>query len=198
MKYRDILREIGKRLGDSDLDRFKGIVSQSFIDNMCQVLIAGEGYSIEEVPDLIEERQSELNLENQQEEISITSLLPDGETLKLLDIYQPPQVQFSSAITLKEIDEKEFKRMYLEVSFRPTSDEVFWFRRGNKVYFIAGQLAEAQYDLTVMFQFLKNPDPADWEGEVDLLSDLDYSRHFVYKIADETVKSISALPAFAS
>ena len=195
MKYRDILREVGKRLGDADLVRYKGLASQCFIDSMCKMLSSGEGFSMEEVPDLIEEVEKELSLSNQQDVVSLSTLLPDGELLRLLDIYQQPQADFDSAITLKEIEHNEFKRMHLEVSFRPTSDEVFWFRRGNDIYFIAGLLAETQFDLAVMFQFLKNPNPDDWEDS-DLLTDLNYSRNFIYRVITDTVANISSLPAF--
>ena len=195
MKYRDILREVGKRLGDADLVRYKGLASQCFIDSMCKMLSSGEGFSMEEVPDLIEEVEKELSLSNQQDVVSLSTLLPDGELLRLLDIYQQPQADFDSAITLKEIEHNEFKRMHLEVSFRPTSDEVFWFRRGNDIYFIAGLLAETQFNLAVMFQFLKNPNPDDWEDS-DLLTDLNYSRNFIYRVITDTVANISSLPAF--
>jgi len=196
MKYRDILREVGKRLGDADLVRYKGLASQCFIDSMCKMLSSGEGFSMEEVPDLIEEVEKNLSLSNQQDVVSLSTLLPDGELLRLLDIYQQPKADFDSAITLKEIEHNEFKRMHLEVSFRPTSDEVFWFRRGNDIYFIAGYLAETQFNLAVMFQFLKNPNPDDWEDS-DLLSDLNYSRNFIYRVITDTVANISSLPAFS-
>ena len=196
MKYRDILREVGKRLGDADLVRYKGLASQCFIDSMCKMLSSGEGFSMEEVPDLIEEVEKNLSLSNQQDVVSLSTLLPDGELLRLLDIYQQPQADFDSAITLKEIEHNEFKRMHLEVSFRPTSDEVFWFRRGNDIYFIAGILAETGFDLAVMFQFLKNPNPDDWEDS-DLLTDLNYSRNFIYRVITDTVANISSLPAFS-
>ena len=62
MKYRDILREVGKRLGDADLVRYKGLASQCFIDSMCKMLSSGEGFSMEEVPDLIEEVEKNLSL----------------------------------------------------------------------------------------------------------------------------------------
>ena len=198
MKYRDILREVGKRMGDPDLIKLKGLVSQCFIDSMCRMLSTAESeFFNEEIPDLIEEIEKGLELQNQQDVVNLTSLLPDGEIVRLMDIYQPPTLQFASAITLKEINQGEFKRMHLEVSFRPTSDEVFWFRRGNDIYFIAGQLAEEQYDLAVIFQFLKNPDPDDWSGEIDLLGDLNYSRNFIYRVIGRTVENISSLPAFA-
>jgi len=196
MKYRDILREVGKRLGDADLVRYKGLASQCFIDSMCKMLSSGEGFSMEEVPDLIEEVEKNLSLSNQQDVVSLSTLLPDGELLRLLDIYQQPQADFDSAITLKEIEHNEYKRMHLEMSFRPTSDEVFWFRRGNDIYFIAGILAETGFDLAVMFQFLKNPNPDDWEDS-DLLTDLNYSRNFIYRVITDTVANISSLPAFS-
>ena len=46
-----------------------------------------------------------------------------------------------------------------------------------------------------MFQFLKNPNPDDWEDS-DLLTDLNYSRNFIYRVITDTVVNISSLPAF--
>ena len=46
MVYRDIQREIGKRLGDPDLKRFRGLISQCFVDSMCSVLAKEEGYNM--------------------------------------------------------------------------------------------------------------------------------------------------------
>ena len=196
MIYRDIQREIGKRLGDPDLKRFRGLISQCFVDSMCSVLAKEEGYNMVEIPDLIKEVDHTLNLENSQYTISLPQLAGSGSVIKLLDVFQRPDENFTSALTLKEIPQEEYKRMALEVAFRPTSEEVFYFRRGNYIYFVSGQIADSEVKISVVFQFIENPDPSEWTQNIDLISDLNYSRNFIYRIISETVVNISNLPAF--
>ena len=128
--------------------------------------------------------------------MSLPSLASSGSVIKLVDVFQRPSMNFTQALTLKEIPREEFKRMALEVSFRPTSEEVFYFRRGNNVYFVSGQLVDDGADTAVVFQFIENPNPNDWSNDVDLISELNYSRNFIYRVIGETVLNISNLPAF--
>tara|TARA_R100001163_G_C5067450_1_gene206582 strand:+ start:3246 stop:3869 length:624 start_codon:yes stop_codon:yes gene_type:complete len=196
MLYKDIQREVGKRLGDPDLKRFRGLISQCFVDSMCSVLAKEEGYNMVEIPDLIKEVDHTLNLENSQYTISLPLLAASGSVIRLLDVFQRPDENFASALTLKEIPQEEYKRMALEVAFRPTSEEVFYFRRGNNIYFVSGQIADNEVGISVVFQFIENPNPSDWGVNTDLISDLNYSRNFIYRIISETVVNISNLPAF--
>jgi|TARA_R100000687_G_scaffold24_1_gene12 hypothetical protein len=196
MVYRDIQREIGKRLGDPDLRRFRGLISQCFVDSMCSVLAKEEGYNMVEIPDLIQEIDHTLNLENSQYTVSLPSLATSGSVIRLLDVFQRPNENFTSSLTLKEIPKEEYKRMALEVAFRPTSEEVFYFRRGNNIYFVSGQLADDEVGISVVFQFIENPNPDDWGTSTDLITNLNYSRNFIYRIISETVLNISNLPAF--
>ena len=196
MVYRDVLREIGKRLGDPDLKRFRGLVSQCFVDSMCSVLAKEEGYNLVEIPDLIQEIDHTLDLQNSQYTVSLPSIATSGSVIKLLDVFQRPDQNFTSALTLKEIPQEEYKRMALEVAFRPTSEEVFYFRRGNNVYFVSGQIADDEVKISVVFQFIENPNPEDWDESTDLITGLNYSRNFIYRIIGETVLNISNLPAF--
>ena len=196
MVYRDIQREIGKRLGDPDLRRFRGLISQCFVDSMCSVLAKEEGYNMVEIPDLIQEIDHTLNLENSQYTVSLPSLATSGSVIRLLDVFQRPNENFTSSLTLKEIPKEEYKRMALEVAFRPTSEEVFYFRRGNNIYFVSGQLADDEVGINVVFQFIENPNPDDWGTSTDLITNLNYSRNFIYRIISETVVNISNLPAF--
>ena len=197
MKYRDILREVGKRLGDPDLQRFRGLVSQCFVDSMCGLLAKEEGYNLVEIPDLIKEVEHNLEFENSQITVSLPDLASSGSVIKLVDVFQRPSMDFVQALTLKEIPREEFKRMALEVSFRPTSEEVFYFRRGNNIYFVSGQIADDEVGISVVFQFIENPNPDDWDAPTDLITDLNYSRNFIYRIISETVVNISNLPAYA-
>ena len=197
MVYKDIQREIGKRLGDPDLKRFRGLISQCFVDSMCSVLAKEEGYNMVEIPDLIQEIEHTLALENSQYTVSLPSLAASGSVIRFLDVFQKPDENFTSALTLKEIPKEEYKRMALEVAFRPTSEEVFYFRRGNNIYFVSGQIADDEVGISVVFQFIENPNPDDWDGNTDLITDLNYSRNFIYRIISETVVNISNLPAYA-
>ena len=196
MVYRDIQREIGKRLGDPDLKRFRGLISQCFVDSMCSVLAKEEGYNMVEIPDLIQEIEHTLDLQNSQYTVSLPSLAASGSVIRFLDVFQKPDENFTSALTLKEIPKEEYKRMALEVAFRPTSEEVFYFRRGNNIYFVSGQIADNEVGISVVFQFIENPNPDDWDSK-DLITDLNYSRNFIYRIISETVVNISNLPAYA-
>ena len=196
MKYREILREVGKRLGDPDLQRFKGLVSQCFVDSMCGMLAKDEGYNLVEIPDLIKEVEHQLDFDNAQVSVSLPSIAESGSVIKLVDVFQRPSTDFTNSLTVKEIPAEEFKRMALEVSFRPAAEEVFYFRRGNNVYFVSGQFADDMGEVSVVFQFIENPDPSDWSGETNLISGLNYSRNFIYRVIGETVVNISNLPAF--
>ena len=196
MIYRDIQREIGKRLGDPDLKRFRGLISQCFVDSMCSVIAKEEGYNMVEIPDLIQEIDHTLDLKNSQYTVSLPSLAASGSVIRFLDVFQKPDENFTSALTLKEIPKEEYKRMALEVAFRPTSEEVFYFRRGNNIYFVSGQIADNEVGISVVFQFIENPNPDDWDSK-DLITDLNYSRNFIYRIISETVVNISNLPAYA-
>jgi hypothetical protein len=196
MKFRDALREIGKRLGDPDLRQYKGLVRQCFVDSMAKLLYEEEGFNLVEIPDLIKEVEHTLDISNQQAVVNVPTLAESGSVIRLVDVFQRPQVDFNIAVTLKEIPYEEFKRMALEVSFRPARYEVFWFRRGNQIYIVTSELASELGNLPLVFQFIENPNPGDWTGNVDLISDLSYSRSFLYRVIGSTVENISGLPAF--
>ena len=194
MIYRDILREIGKRLGDPDLKRFRGVVTQCFVDSMCGILSKEEGYNDVEIPDLIKEVEHTLDFSNSQYTVSLPSLSGSGSVIRLMDVFQRPDENFTSSLTLKEIPKEDYKRMALEVSFRPASEEVFYFRRGNNIYFVSGQIADDEVSTTVVFQFIENPNPDDWKMTTNFMTNLNYSRNFIYRVINETVKNISNLP----
>mgnify|MGYP003133097404 FL=1 len=197
MKFRDALREIGKRLGDPDLRKYKGLVRQCFVDSMAKMLYEEEGFNLVEIPDLIKEVEHTIDVPNGQGQVDIPALARSGSVIRMVDVFQRPQEDLNNSVTLKEIPYSEYKRMQLEVSFRPARKEVFWFRRGNIIYVVASELVAELSDLTLIFQFIENPDPGDWTGSVDLIADLNYSRNFLYRVIGSTVENISGLPAFA-
>ena len=53
MNYTEVRREIGRRLGDPDLKKFRGLVGQCFVSSMCQQLEDEESYNLEEVSGLV-------------------------------------------------------------------------------------------------------------------------------------------------
>ena len=196
MKYRDALREIGKRLGDPDLRQYKGLVRQCFVDSMAKILYDEEGFNLVEIPDLIKEVEHPLDVSARQATVSIPSIATSGSVIRLVDVFQRPQVDLNLAVTLKEIPYEDYKRMQMEVSFRPARDEVFWFRRGNIAYVITSEKVSTVGTLPLVFQFIENPDPSDWIGSVDLIADKSYSRNFLYRVIGSTVENITKLPAF--
>ena len=163
---------------------------------MCSVIAKEEGYNLVEIPDLIKEIDHTLDLKNSQYTVSLPTIASSGSVVRLLDVFQRPNKNFTSSLTLKEIPQEEYKRMSLEVAFRPTSEEVFYFRRGNNIYFVSGQIADEESETSVVFQFIENPDPSEWTENTDLVFGLNYSRNFIYRIISETVVNISNLPAF--
>ena len=53
MNYTEVRREIGRRLGDHDLRKYRGLVGQCFVSSMCQLLENEENYNLEEISGLI-------------------------------------------------------------------------------------------------------------------------------------------------
>ena len=149
MNYTEVRREIGRRLGDPDLKKYRGLVSQCFVSSMCEQLEDEESYNIEEISKLIFEDTIllEFNVLNQ----AVVNIKDDA--IKLLDVYQNV-VMATAGIVFHEITPIEFKRMALERAFRPTEREIFWFRRGIKIHFITSD--QVVGSTVVHLQYLMN------------------------------------------
>ena len=194
MNYTEVRREIGRRLGDPDLKKFRGLVGQWFVSSMCQQLVDEESYNIEEVSGLILDDYQMITFSNGNQ----TTISVRDDAIKLLDVFQSSEITLGSGVTLIEITQTEYKRMNLERAFRPTEREMFWFRRGNKIHFIRGEELSNQTSSppVIVLQYLMNPDPTTWEDITDLVNTENFSRNFLYKCINRATANISSYPAF--
>jgi hypothetical protein len=194
MNYTDVRREIGRRLGDPDLRKYRGLVGQCFISSMCEQLEDEESYNIEEISGLIfDDHQILVFSDGDQVTITVRD-----DAIKLMDVFQSSDISLGSGVTLIEITQTEYKRMNLERAFRPTERELFWFRRGNKIHFIRSREASAQSSGSpvIVLQYLMNPEPVTWEDVTDLVNTENFSRNFLYKVIGKTVVNIASYPVF--
>ena len=194
MNYTEVRREIGRRLGDPDLKRYRGLVSQCFVSSMCQLLENEENYNNEEISGLIIDDPQTVHFSGGTQH---TIVLRD-DAIKLINIFQDIDVALGTGITFIEITATDFRRMNLERAFRPTEREIFWFRRANKIQFIRGEFENPNTSGInhVILQYLMNPDPTQWQDTTNLITGENFSRNFIYKTIGKTVENISTYPAF--
>ena len=181
MTYTEIKREIAKRLGDQDHTVFRGIIGNSFLQAMCEELSAGE-CDPAEYPELYLETAVQVKSFLGRKSINY----PD-EMMKLID------VRAKSEVFTKQITKEEYERMEVEEAFRPTLNEIFWYSDNKFIWLIA------PFDIEIPFPeidvvYLKNPNPEDWNFNVNLIKDLKYGRNFLYKCINKAVINIAALP----
>ena len=194
MNYTEIRREIGRRLGDPDLKKYRGLVGECFVSSMCQQLEDEESYNIEEVSGLILDDYHRLTFRvGNQVAITIRS-----DAIKLIDVFQKDETSFDAGVALIEITKNEYKRMNLERAFRPSEREMFWFRRGNKIHFIRDDTSAEQTiaGANIRLQYLMNPNSNSWEDVTDLMIQENFSRNFLYKCINRATANIVSYPAF--
>ena len=192
MNYTEVRREIGRRLGDPDLKKYRGLVSQCFVSSMCQLLESEENYNVEEISGLIQDEVVTIRFDYYNH---ATVTLRD-DAIKLIGLYQHIIASLGAGFVFHEITPTEFKRMSLERAFRPTETEIFWFRRGVNIHFIKSDHSYSLGDLPIVLQYLMNPDPTQWQDTTNLITGENLSRNFIYKAISKTVENISTYPAF--
>jgi hypothetical protein len=190
MNYTEVRREIGRRLGDPDLKKYRGLVGQCFISSMCQLLENEENYNLEEISGLVIEEQVPLVFDV----VNKSTVNIKDDAIQLLDVYQNEMMALGAGYTFYEATPIEFKRMALERAFRPTEREIFWFRRANKIHFIKSE--QVVGTPIVVLQYLMNPDPTTWQDNTNLITGENFSRNFLYKVIGKTVENITSYPAF--
>jgi len=191
MTYEDIKRNIGKRLGDPDLSKYRGLVGDMFVNAMCD-LISEDKYQPEDIPDLMHDTEQSTPFINWE----ATFTLP-GDTLKFLDVYLDTADLMTTDLTLKKVDHEEIKRIQLEPAFAPTHTECFWYRAGNKIKFVMSKDFVMSKPLSphwdFVYLYIKNPDPDDWTSGVNLISDKEYSRDFLYVCIKKAVEMLKGM-----
>ena len=181
MTYTEIRREIGKRLGDNDLNKYKGLVSNSFLQAIGEVMLSGDCDPVE-YPELYKEEALQLGTF-----MGKTAVDYPSKMLKLIDI------RARDVVFTKEITKEEFERMTVEDAFEPTLNEIFWYQDNKFIWLIAPTSNEIIIP-AVFAVYLQNPDSTSWSFSTNLIEDLKYGRNFIYKCIDKAVANIAAMP----
>ena len=202
MTFEQIKLEIAKRAGDVDFMKTRASVGRLFEQAVAE-LAASEDTRVEEIPDLamneddnlIDVTHFILTFLNEWAEISFPT-----DMLRFIDLYLVPTYygyQTGSAVSLKEVPWDEVKRSRMEPAFKPTGNECFWYRTTTKIMFLLSDEWENDYSagqILVVLYHIKNPDMTEWTENVNLVSDLGYSRNFLYKCIDRVVSRLSPTP----
>ena len=181
MTYTEIRREIGKRLGDNDINKYKGLVSNSFLQAIGEVMLSGDCDPVE-YPELFKEEFLQIESFMGRKSFDYPSKM-----LKLVD------VRARVDIFTKEISKEEFERMQTEEAFRPTLNEIFWYQDNKYIWLIVSFDQDIAVP-AVSSVYLQNPDSTDWSFSTNLIEDLKYGRNFIYKCIDKAVANIAAMP----
>jgi len=195
MTYEDIKRNIGKRLGDPDLDIYRGLVGDMFVNAMCDLLMEDK-YQPEDIPDLLVDTEP---VDEDGDSVDVAFVNWEGswelprDTLKFLDVYLSTADLMTTQLTLKEVDHEEIKRIQLEPAFAPTHTECFWYRKGASIKFVLSKdfkPSESPASFPFVFSYIKNPNPDDWTTAIDLISNKGYSRDFLYTAINGAVNML--------
>ena len=181
MTYTQIKREIAKRLGDNDLKKYRGVIGNSFLQAIGEVMLSGDCDPVE-YPELFKEEFLQIESFMGRKSFDYPSKM-----LKLVD------VRARVDIFTKEISKEEFERMQTEEAFRPTLNEIFWYQDNKYIWLIVSFDQDIAVP-AVSSVYLQNPDSTDWSFSTNLIEDLKYGRNFIYKCIDKAVANIAAMP----
>ena len=199
MTFEQIKLEIAKRVGDVDFMKTRASVGRLFEQAVAE-LAASDDTRTEEIPDLAVNEDDagathNLAFVNEWAQISLPT-----DMLRFIDLYLHPTFygyQTGSPVSLKEISWDEAKRSRMEPAFKPTGNECFWYRTTTKIMFALSDEWEGDYtsgQIFVVLYYIKNPDMTEWTVDINLVSDLGYSRNFLYKCIDRVVSRFSPTP----
>ena len=181
MTYTQIKREIAKRLGDNDLKKYRGVIGNSFLQAIGEVMLSGDCDPVE-YPELYKEEALQLGTF-----MGKTAVDYPSKMLKLIDI------RAKDVVFTKEITKEEFERMAVEGAFEPALNEIFWYQDNKLIWLIAPTTNEIHIP-GIFAVYLQNPDSTDWSFSTNLIEDLKYGRNFIYKCIDKAVANIAAMP----
>lgn len=178
MTLSEIMLDIGKRLGDPDLKKYRGLVRSVFVQSICDSVKAEE-YDLSDINDIV----AEVSANIYESDSEIVASLP-ADMLKLLDVSLPIDMHPDNTDTvLKEVDIEEVKRMAIEDAFHPVGQEVFYYRKGNSLRILLSREADLPNDFSIKILYIKSPDSSSWGWDTNL----DYSLGFIYKCINNTV-----------
>ena len=166
MIYEDVIKKICSRMGDKLFNRYRDVAGGYFISAIVDTIAGGKGYTLEEISPLVEDEKRNLS----------------GNFLDLTEIDNLFQVLSISRTNyiMKEITEAEYQRGFTEEIFEPSGNEVFWYRKGNMVYFVGVEDSIAIVQIT----YITMP------TEPEYSHDLEYGIGFIHRMINLAVMKL--------
>jgi len=122
MTYEDVIKTICLRMGDKLFTQYRDVAGGYFMSAIVDTIAGGKGYTLEEIKDLV----------------ALEGLPVIGNVLYLNNIENIFQILSISSLNniMKKITEAEYQRGHTEDIFQPSGNEIFWYRKGNLIYFV--------------------------------------------------------------
>ena len=155
MTLAEVKREIGKKLGDPDLKRYRGLVKTVFQDAIVN-LIKAEDYTFEEISTLIK------TVENS--DVVNGASVPAGvNAYRILNITGANGAGDSRMIRMTPDD---FDRVKVDSSYGNMTGEAFYYLVGNVIY-----LYPTDSELNILVQYIEEPDFDGWSDVTNVETD---------------------------
>lgn len=157
MTLLEIKREIGKKLGDPDLSKYRGVVKDAFTDSIVSMLHA-EDYTEEEIFSLVLRKETSGVVNGSA--IPWNSASGDLYPIKIISVVGSIAGSDDHMIrkTPQEID-----RIKTDSELAPLTNEIFYYLIGNKIFF-----HPATKTPTVVVKYIKEPEFDGWTDATEV------------------------------
>ena len=179
MKFGDIKTQIGKQVGDPELQQIRGIVGDKFRAVMTMLLMEPELYSLEEVPECVYADRQSLTFSSGFSNYDAGTV---SRVMKVINVLADPVENGGKIYRMIEIGNTEYASCLSNSLLMPIKEEVKWYKEDKVVRFVSGSDA-----IRFTIVCLLNPDFDNW-GEQDLITTLNYSERFLQMCISETAK----------
>ena len=182
MKFQAVKNEICKRLGDLKNQTFIAVAGEYFVQALSNI-VAGDDFTPEEVPELVTEKDEQVNRESGYGEINIT----DKGFLRVYNVIANPQKNGGREIITKWITPQRAEQIKVSSVLKPAIDEIYVYKE-NTVIKVISSIRQTKR-LFVTITNIKYPQSTDW-AEQDLTADLHYSPRIIDNAISEAVRMI--------
>jgi hypothetical protein len=172
MTLLEIKREIGKKLGDPDLDKYRGLVKDAFCDAIVS-LLHSEDYTEQEIFSLVERTSTS--------DIASGDTLPSSsiDAIKILNVVASTN---ESAQLIRKTPE-EIDRIKTDSELDTLANEKFYYLVGSKIYFYPYSTS-----MQIVTNYVKDPDFDGW-GDTTIV-DGKYKLTFIKRAIGLAVSSL--------
>lgn len=189
MLYSALIEDIVKRVDANLVTEYTDRAKTLFLSVVSQLAVA-EGVNNFDIFELV--KTETLNLgdySNGISEVIIFKVTPstnymlnNAGAIKILDIYELPNS--SNGVSYTEITKSFAKDIAMSSQLGPGSDEIFYYKSGNKLIFYHPTVNFSSYTPTIEYVI----SPTQWSDSVEMTDK--YSQKFLQRCADETVKRL--------